>query len=194
MTKFCFTGPAGMPHSIEFPYAINVKTAKEWMQTLRYPNPEELKRWQAKHKAEMEVASQKAKEEAARRRAEVFEKAIKLTADEYSGMVYDEDADEYFEEIEDLIEHYYCDGEDRPEFVWATKPAPFVRRDAADLLAEEFEEQYEGCWDAVASGRPQAVTELNAALAKFYDAIDDLHGWTPDYSRAVIIPRPETED
>lgn len=99
--------------------------------------------------------------------------------------------DRYFPTVEDLVEHLECRGvpvADWPERVHACVEVPFAGLDAEDLVEDVTDGAYEGMADDL-----HGVAELTAAVEAFNAANKHLVSYEPDYTRAVPVPRPESE-
>lgn len=116
---------------------------------------------------------------AARKKA--FEQATKIQAADYSGWLYCESADKFFESLDDLLEHYY-DRDDIPTWAWACTEKR-LSLDALELVSYQLEcqEWFDGACDYI----PGDLAELQAALDAVAAAIPPAQ--EVDYGRAVVF-------
>lgn len=113
-----------------------------------------------------------------------FAKAEKLT--EWDGWVYCEGldgSDDFHASVSDMLDVV----EQPPEYVWACKPRKLVDG-LYDSLLRGIEEQ-EGVYDGFEADSLNGLDELKAALLKFEQANEQAVSYSPDYSKAVLIPK-----
>lgn len=122
---------------------------------------------------------------AAEREQKRFEAAEKVTLEDYDGPVYWND--EYYDSVDELLDHCENCEFEIPQYVWATKRCEF-RIDAVELVSEQLERQemYE---DAIEDIPEQATKTLQAYLDVWCKEID-LVSFLCDTKRAVLL-RPE---
>lgn len=120
------------------------------------------------------------KEKSAAIEFERYEKATKIPASEWKGdKLYD--GDQYYDEIEDLLDRY--DEVQEPEYVWACKNVGLPRATSEGII----EHMLDGMWDDADSGDLNGLEELDAAIAKFNEDNADVKVWEVDYSTAVLV-------
>lgn len=87
---------------------------------------------------------------------EILENSLFFYSDNYG------ENDGYFEEWEEFFEYWYeyYDGEERPEYVWATEPIE-ISLDASDIVSSATEDLYEDAYDDVST---QSIKELQDYL------------------------------
>ena len=132
----------------------------------------------------------RAKKEAEAERAR-FEKAEKLTS--WNGWVFKDGTgrDGYSQSLGDFMDCYAeeqensDDPEPLPEYVWACKETRFVRADISDISSRIDDDAYEDFeFDSL-----RGIPELKAALEAFNAANIDAISYSPDYTKAVLIPK-----
>ena len=112
--------------------------------------------------------------------AERFEKARKITEDQYDGdMVYLDD--KYYESVLDAIDEYDVGTE--PEYVWACKDVG-VPRASSDSIVEHC---LDNMWEDADSSDLNGLEELDAAIAAFNEANKGISVWYPDYTTAILV-------
>ena len=127
--------------------------------------------------------------------AQRFEKAEKVS--EWEGWVYSDGLgykNGYFESVEDL-EDYLEDqpSYSRPEYVWTCEQQSFVSADA-ETIYEQIEND-ERAYEDFERGSLNGTDELEAALKAFTEANTGIVSYTPDYSKALLLPeRPATDE
>lgn len=119
-----------------------------------------------------------------------FEKAEKLALEQYSDdPVYWEGhegglGDGYFSSVDEVLD--YCEQEGRavPEYVWACASRDFTL-DGDSIIERELEKQemYDDAGDDIGD---EARTRLQAYLDVWTKEVN-LHSWSPDYKRAVLL-------
>jgi hypothetical protein len=123
--------------------------------------------------------------------AERFAKADKIT--EWSGWVFCEGFgyhDGYFESIEDLLDflddedNKRQDGESGVTYAWACEADQIVNVSLDDILQNIEADAYEGFDSETLKGLP----EFKAAIAAFNLANAGELSYTPDYSKAILLP------
>jgi hypothetical protein len=114
---------------------------------------------------------------------ERFEKAEKVAYADYKGrMLFD--GDEYHDGLEALEDHLY--DTPLPEYVWACKDVG-VTKASSDSIVENM---LENMWEDADHNDLNGLEELDAAIVKFNEANDSISVWEPDYTTAILIPRP----
>ncbi len=124
--------------------------------------------------------------ESAHREAERLEKAEKVT--DYDGWLYLEGPEEFFRDMDAVLDHLECDDdgeprEDWPEYAYCCKEQPFEGPDPYDIYESLTEELY-----GDASEDLQGCAEFEAACKAFTEANAGMVTYYPDYTRAVKIP------
>lgn len=121
--------------------------------------------------------------------AEHLEKAELIEG--YGGPVYYEGVtgsygDGYFENVEELAEHFDSDSEqsNRPEFAFCCKEQSFRGADAQSIIESACEEM-----DEDADDRIEGREELEKACAAFNEANKELVSWYQDRKRKVAVPK-----
>lgn len=118
-----------------------------------------------------------------------FDKAAKLTIEEYDGPLYWEDrsgslGEGYFAGADEILD--YCEQEevDVPRFVWACSQHAFTL-DAESLLEDELERQemYEGAGEDISDAARHKLQELLDTWSRE----QKLYAYQPDFSRAVVF-------
>jgi len=118
-----------------------------------------------------------------------FEKAEKLT--DHDGWVYCDGIahnNGYFPSLAELIadlEDDEIDPKEWPEYAWTCAAIPFQTPCVDTIIENITSDMFEDAVEHI-NGRE----ELKAALAAFGEANKSLITYTPDYRRAVLIPRP----
>ena len=142
---------------------------------------------------------------AQKKRAERFEKAIKIPQAEWNGYVSTDD--EFYPSVEDYLDIWVCDnaewdvkkghsvlpeGVEPPTFVWATIGRPVIPTDlqADDVLNHYIEDRG---WEDMSIDDFDGVEELNAALAAFTKANEAIISYSADYSKAILLDKIELE-
>jgi hypothetical protein len=125
-------------------------------------------------------AAKEAEKEKAR-----FEKATKVTIEDYDGPVFWND--KFFSDVDSLLDDLENDGVDVPEYVWATAPQNF-ELSASDILERELERQdmHEDAWDHIGK---KAVDTLQAYFDVWCKEVG-LVSYFEDTTRAVLL-RPD---
>ncbi len=78
----------------------------------------------------------------------LFDKAIKVTPDEYTGeMICLEGDDTYFHSYEDMLDHYESRDQAPPDYVWGTDEMSLARFDVDALLESQLEEHHEEAYE-----------------------------------------------
>lgn len=118
----------------------------------------------------------------AKKEAERFEKATKISAADYKGeMVFLDD--EYFNDVADAIDDYE-EGQE-PEYVWACKDVGVPRATAENI----YENLLENMWEDADASDLNGVVELEAAIEAFNEANKSTPVYYPDYSTAILVSR-----
>jgi hypothetical protein len=122
----------------------------------------------------------------ARKEAERFEKAKKVT--EWDGWVYLEGTgnDGYSQDLEDFWDSWesdHAEDDEKPKYVWACKAIHFVAADESDVIDRIQDNAPEDFDPADLQGLP----ELRAAIEQFNEANKDVVAYTPDYSTAILL-------
>lgn len=128
----------------------------------------------------------------------LYEKAKKITIEEYDGPIYREGAggdwgEGYFSDIEALLDYCETEGYDPPSYVWACSAKPFElgERAVEDLLEREleFQEMYEDAGARITDAQRKELADLLTAWAKKVN----LESWEIDYSRVILLEEPDEE-
>lgn len=93
---------------------------------------------------------------------ENYDKATKVHARDYGGMVYDPHRDIYAESVEDALD-YYDSKEEAPEFFYGTDTTEF-HLDAESIVEDVLQEHYEDAGDNIT---PKEMKELQDFLTKW---------------------------
>jgi hypothetical protein len=117
-----------------------------------------------------------------------FERAREITMAEYDGSQFFFN-DVYYptDEIDSFIDDCWCAGgaDGLPKYVWAAKPEPVLKkRDAYQIYEDDL---VDIGWVEIGWEDVKGVEELDAALAKFYQANEKFRVYYPDYSTAILI-------
>jgi hypothetical protein len=122
------------------------------------------------------------------REAARFEKAHKIEIGDYDGPVFY--GDEYFSDIDSLLDHFESEGLELPLYVWATTPQKFELK-ADDIVVRELEKQnmHEDANNHISE---KAIISLRAYLEAWSKEVD-LVSYFEDNSRAVLL-RPDDVD
>lgn len=116
-----------------------------------------------------------------------FDAAEKIT--EWNGWVYSDGLgykNGFFESTEDLLDYI----EDEPDFsqreyVWPCQPSPFVLVSADDIY--EGIENDERAYENFDRNDLKGTEELEAAIAAFEKANEDIVSYSPDYSKVIVL-------
>jgi hypothetical protein len=145
----------------------------------------DYRRYQTDEEIALELTEREERAEKAR-----FERARKITMAKYDGNHFFFN-DRYYptDEINSFLDDEWNDGGTAfmPKYVWAARPElVFKERDAYGVFENDIIDT--GC-DEIVGGDVNGVEELDAALAKFYQANKSLRVYYPDYSTAVLIEK-----
>lgn len=129
-----------------------------------------------------ECQSKEWREKDAKKEAERFEAATKITEAEYKGEhVYC--GDKYYDSVEDAVDGYLAGQE--PEYVWACKEHGIPTIDLEDVTTNILDNM----WEDADTSDLNGIDELEAALALFNKANDPIQLWEPDYSTAILVEK-----
>lgn len=124
--------------------------------------------------------------EAAKKEASTFEKAEKKKFSEWEGemIFYGEDHyGELCDLLESMFELYGVNFDLYPEYVWATKPVPYItEKDAYEVYQNDIEDI-----DYDIDPKVHGVKVLQMALDAFVDVNKENVLYWPDYSLALLI-------
>jgi hypothetical protein len=140
-----------------------------------------------------------------KKRAERFEKAVKIPQIEWDGWVTDDD--EFYPSVEDYLDQWVSDntewdvekghsvlreGVELPTFVWATVSRQVIPSglDASDILNHYIEDRG---WEDMDVYDLDGVEELNRALEAFTKANEKVVSYSTDYSKAILLDKIELE-
>jgi hypothetical protein len=117
-----------------------------------------------------------------------FEKAKKLTIEEYDGPVYWEGhsgtlGDGYFADVEDLLDHCEQEGMDPPDYVW-TCDKDEMTLDAESIVEHAVEDMY----DSIPA---KAIVSLQAYLDTWCKEVN-IAGWSNNTANVVLLREPES--
>ncbi len=121
--------------------------------------------------------------ESAAKEAARFEKAEKLTEQQWAGPVAFPDDDRYFRDLGEM--HDDMADDELPEYVWACDARPVCALDYDDIIENATQEAYED-FDP---GSLDGEAELKAALAAFNEANKDNIVFEPNFKKAVVLNR-----
>jgi hypothetical protein len=113
-----------------------------------------------------------------------FEKAKKITPEEYDG-AHVFCGEKYYDSVEEAIDDY-LEGQE-PEYVWACKDINLPKADIDRIIEPLVEEM----WEDADSFDLNGIDELEKALAAFDKANEGISLWNPDYSTAILIKQEE---
>lgn len=120
------------------------------------------------------------REKEAKREAERFEAAKKITAAEYDGEhVYL--GDNYYDSVEDAIDQF-LEGQE-PEYVWACTTHGIRQAELEDVTQNIVE----NLWEDADTNDLNGLDEMQAAIDAFNKANESLQLWEPDYSTAILV-------
>jgi len=125
-------------------------------------------------------------EQSAKKEAERFEKADKVTT--WEGLVFHEGTgnDGYSLSVQEFLEDWKDnadEGDEIPKYVWACKPKHFVHADVSDITERLIDDAYDGFDEDDLNG----LDDLKAAIDKFNEANKDICSYGPDYKTAVLL-------
>ncbi|MGA7885258.1 MAG: hypothetical protein WCA44_05900 [Acidobacteriaceae bacterium] len=127
-----------------------------------------------------ECQSKEWRERDAKKEAERFEAAAKITEADYHGEhVYL--GDEYYDSVEDAIDEY-LEGQE-PEYVWACREHGLPKVDIEDVTSNLLDNM----WDDADTSDLSGIEELEAALVAFNKANEHVQLWEPDYTTAILL-------
>ncbi|RRJ96816.1 hypothetical protein Ga0100231_023910 [Opitutaceae bacterium TAV4] len=134
--------------------------------------------------AEVEIIDHRCSSEISRKRdAHLFEKAKKITQNEWDGWVYHND--QYHESVEDMLEQLGDEDLESPEYVWATTKQEVIGKlDIDDVVGSAIDARG---WEDMSVDDLHGVGELEVALKKFAEANAGVVSHWPDYTKAVLI-------
>lgn len=129
----------------------------------------------------------------AKLRQERIENAVEVPS--YDGPLYLDRGgyeDDYFQDMDDLLERLYCEGEDDetrelPEWAFCCTTKP-VSLDASRVIEWATDDHFDDAADHLCG-----VEELEKAIDAFNEANKEVVSWNVDYKRKVRIPREESE-
>lgn len=124
-----------------------------------------------------------------------FEKATKISDDDYTGPVFNPNNDEFYGDTWEMCDRLLDDrGEDEseddalPSYVWACDLEPVLHVNVEQIIESAcenagpvFNEEY------LEESAFEGVEEFKKAAQAFNDINAKLSLWVPDYSRAVLI-------
>ena len=127
---------------------------------------------------------------AKRRDAELFEKAEKVNAADWSGWVC-VSGDSFHESVEDWLEKWaddYAEGDDLPTHVWAAEPQMVLNGglDIDDVLAPSIDAWG---WEDCDSGCFSGTAELQAALDHFVYINRDVVSYRENFKKAILVEK-----
>lgn len=131
--------------------------------------------------AQMEADKEKAR----------FEKAKKLTIEEYDGPVYwdghsGDIGDGYFSDVEALLDYCEQEGRDVPEYAWACDKEE-MKLNADGIVENATSNMFEDAYDHVPN---KDIVSLQAYLDVWCKEVG-LVTWSDDHGRAVLLREPE---
>lgn len=113
-----------------------------------------------------------------------FDKAQKVKYKDY-GEDYFFFNDSYYETLEDLLDSQ-CEGDDPPDYAWASKYTAGPKL-SLDRYLEEYDEEMGGDNNEFPSENLKGLEELKTAILKFNETNKDNKYYFPDESIAVIF-------
>jgi hypothetical protein len=116
---------------------------------------------------------------------ELFEKAEKIAASDYTGMVFYDDR--YFDDISEVLDHCECTDQYVPKFVWACDASPVkLTPDLVDMIKERLDEEgYEGLSER--SQLHPLYDELRIVEEKIVAMAAKETVYYPNYNLAVVL-------
>lgn len=118
------------------------------------------------------------REKQAQKEFDLYTKAAKIKASEYTGpQVYF--GDRFYETVEDAIDQ--CD--EPPEYVWAVKNVGLRKASIDDLIDGVLEE----AWEDAEVDDLHGVEELQRAVDAFNEANADIPVYVVDYAQAIVL-------
>jgi hypothetical protein len=119
--------------------------------------------------------------QSAAREAERFAKAEKVDAWDGGAFL----GDDYFVDMDELCDRIVSDGDEWPEYVWASKPTTvFTGASVADVVESAIADSG---WEDMDEHDFNGTAELQAALDKFTEANKSVVAYYPDYSKAILM-------
>lgn len=118
---------------------------------------------------------------------ECFEKAKKITYEEYikqypNYMIFDPNTDEFYSELEDLEDHYASNGLELPKYVYGTN-SHSICLDIDNLIENACDDLYEDAYDRI-----EGYEDLQAAMYKFSKQNEqNTMTFDPDCSLAILL-------
>lgn len=119
-----------------------------------------------------------------------FEKAAKVSIDDYDGdyAVFWPDGpgggmgEGFYSNLDELLEIYEDEEMDLPPYVWACKPYE-LHMDAGGILERAISGHHEDAYDSLNDG---AEEELQTLL-DFFCKKQNVRSWEPDYTKVVLL-------
>lgn len=129
-------------------------------------------------------------EDARRREARLFEKATKLTVDEWgksdaAEWLFDDRCDKWFRDL-DEAEEWYADDEERerPAYLWCSVPIRWKPHASDDIASQMHDHFHEDASDDI----PDAEWKRLDAFVNEWWAEQGVVSFEPDFSRCVLLP------
>ena len=117
---------------------------------------------------------------------ERFEKAEKVTeCDE--GVFYE---DLYFATLDELFDHFKCQGGEPPKYVWAAQGEPVISSlSVAEVVESDVSDRG---WEDMETSDLNGIDELQKALDQFVEANRTVKSFHANYAKAVLLNPSET--
>jgi hypothetical protein len=111
------------------------------------------------------------------RERRLYERATKVPARDWPGPVFVDDR--FFRDVDELLDCYDGDDEDRPAFAWAAVQVAAPRLDV-DVILDGLRDEAPEDWE------PEGVEDLRAAVDA-WNAIQSSDWWQDDTGTAVVL-------
>ena len=127
--------------------------------------------------------------EQAQKDFKAYKKAEKIHYKDYDGKFIIEGS-EYIKDIDDVAEWIYeelSEGNDIPEYLWATESTPHFSIDLLDVISDKCEDGYEDMYDHLNTGS-HLIAEAQELVDKWEkEQGDSLNIYCETYDKAIII-------
>lgn len=120
---------------------------------------------------------------------EAYQKAEKIHYKDYDGKFILDD-DDYIKDIDDVAEWIYdklSEGEEVPEYLWATIATPHFSIDLKDVISDKCEDGYEDMYSHLDIKSPLISQAQDLINQWEKDQGESLYIYTETYKKAVII-------
>jgi hypothetical protein len=120
---------------------------------------------------------------------DAYQKAEKIHYRDYDGKFILEDS-EYVKDIDDVAEWIYeqiSEGNDVPQYLWATESSPHFSIDLLDVISDKCEDGYEEMYEHLDTSS-HLIVEAQELIEKWEkEQGDSLNIYYKDYTKAILI-------